>query len=187
MERRHPIPMFGRYDLVFPSLLTWILLVWCLKRPSQSAIWSVGLGSPFVGAVWTLILKSGPAHEIQYRPGLGHLMGFGWRLDLGGGIRFHKCVRHFTRGRGDRFSDPRSLEDRQRVAVKRKRPRSRSWLKPALNSAPAGSHSVITELHWPKDGVTGFRPSLPAALSPVTSLQDRNPRLRCSATPNCEV
>lgn len=77
MERLHSSHWFGKYDLVFPSLLTWILLMWCLKRPSKYIIWSVGLGSPFVGAVWTLILKLGPAHEIQYRPGLGHfILGF---------------------------------------------------------------------------------------------------------------
>jgi hypothetical protein len=77
MERLYSTPLFGKYDLVLPSLLTWILLMWCLNRPSQAAIWIVGLGSPFVGAVWTLILKLGPAHEIVYRPGLGHLiLGF---------------------------------------------------------------------------------------------------------------
>lgn len=81
MERHHPNPVFGKYDLVFPSLLTWILLMWWLKKPSQCAIWSVGLGSPFVGAAWTLVLKLGPEHDIQYRPGLGHLIqGFGGGL-----------------------------------------------------------------------------------------------------------
>ena len=70
-------PPFAKCELVIPSLLTWVLLMWCLKRPSRSLVWSVGLGSPFVGAAWALVLKLGPAHEIQYGPGLGnHLLGF---------------------------------------------------------------------------------------------------------------
>jgi len=81
MARIYPNALFGKYDLVFPSLLTWIVLLWCLKKPSQRSIWFTGLGSPFLGALWALILKVGPAHGIQYPSGFGHIIrGFGGAL-----------------------------------------------------------------------------------------------------------
>lgn len=31
MGKIYPNALFGKYDLIFPSLLTWIALTWCLS------------------------------------------------------------------------------------------------------------------------------------------------------------
>src|SRR5258708_38337 len=74
-------PDARKYELVYPYFLTWFALMWCLKRPSWRSIWITGLGSPFLGAVWTLILRLGPGHEIQYPSGIENIFrGFGGGL-----------------------------------------------------------------------------------------------------------
>jgi hypothetical protein len=34
MAKLYPNALFGKYDLILPSLLTWIALMWCFKRRS---------------------------------------------------------------------------------------------------------------------------------------------------------
>jgi hypothetical protein len=61
-----PRPPFGVTSLILPSCLTWALLAPLISRGTWRRAVLVGLVSPFLGSVFVVLLRIGPAGEIVY-------------------------------------------------------------------------------------------------------------------------
>ena len=91
MSHFYPNLLFGHYVLIIPSLLTWLPLAWKLRTSSLRLVFRVGLIAPFIGGVWTAILKIGPASEFSAEPNVLSQIGaiFGRvLLGIGGTLTF---------------------------------------------------------------------------------------------------
>jgi hypothetical protein len=64
MAHLYPNSLFGKYDLILPSILTWMPLGLLLSKPAPRRWIKVGLISPFIGSMWVVLLRIGPASQI---------------------------------------------------------------------------------------------------------------------------
>jgi hypothetical protein len=61
-----PRPTFGLTDLILPSCLTWLVLARFVARASFRRALMIGLLSPFLGSVFVVLLRIGPAQDFDY-------------------------------------------------------------------------------------------------------------------------